>query len=242
MHTFEYKKIKRQYPGSWNELDLNQLLLISKLLLQHVPVDTMSVLLLQNFLKMNDKEFYSLNPTIITELIAHISFVHKPSRLTQQLLPYLKTSEVILKGPESALQDCTFEQFFWHSEVYYNNLHKSGKESLLNELAASLYIDRTFNSDNISYFARLIAPHPREIKYAIYLFYTGCRGFLATKFPKVFSGVATGPADEFSPVRMLTALNSNDMTKNPGIKQTNIYEALVQIEENITQNEKLKRK
>lgn len=247
MKTVEVKYKKTVYSGSfptaWNELTKEQLLYLALLLCNRVQPHTLIVNFLSFCLNLPGQLFFKIKNTVLAELTDDISFVVSRSKLTIQLLPMLQVASQKLYGPESALQNLCFEQFFWHAEPYYTRYVATQEPQHVNNLIASLYvIDKQFNSDHIPHIGKMVENFPETTKLAILLFYQGCRGFLAAKFPKVFSaGVKTAP-DEFSPIRMLTALNNNDMTRNAEIKRTNLYEALVQIEENISQSEKLKTK
>ena len=249
MHEFKINnKIHGSFPSTWNELTREQLLYVAGLFSHNFSRKQILVMSLRHFMDLPWKTFKTISPEALAELCEMVSFIHQRSTLTKQLIPQIKvyrrnSGNFVLHGPTSGLQNVTFEQFFWHADDCYNRIQSEKGDRYLNRLVASLYLfdEKEFDSGRIDEIEHLVRFVATDLKFSCYLFFGGCRNFLAYKFPKVFSGKGgSGKPDDLAPIRLLSSVNDFDITKNPQIKKTNIYEALTNMEEMIAHNERMK--
>lgn len=244
MHKFEFKKYKRHYAGTWNELTDEQLLFVSHLFDKGLEIEVFNTLVLQNFTQIPWKHFFEISAEAIMDMAKTIEFLHETKELTKNLLPEIKAGKKTLCGPADSMMDVTFEQFFGHTEPAFAAFVKNNDTDMLNHLVAALYSfeNETFNADLIEENKRLVADINRFYKTAVVFFYLGCRDLMAGRFPKLFSNKKTsGQASDLAYFEMVENLNNENISNNEIIKKSNIYEAFVRLTAMIDKAETLKK-
>jgi len=242
MKKFEYKSFTRELPDRWNELTTEQLLYICRLLERNLSEPVFTVAALRYLLKLPRKQFAAIHPADMQALAQATAYMLEHPNLTFQKLPTVRALRWFrFEGPESALTNCSFEQFFEYAETYYMQYLTTQQTKYLNLLIASLYVrvGDYFKPNNVEPNAKLIKYLPNHVKLAILIFYTGCRSFLAQKFPNVFSGSGTNNQQpdglEFS--RLIAQITISP-AENPSVRKLNLYDALVFVEMKIETSKK----
>jgi hypothetical protein len=258
MHTVEITipkrfgtKIRnRLLPSKWNELSREQLLFIAKLMNMELTEPQFHVYLLRRFLDLRPSEFFSITPLAIRDLSQTLSFILETKELNLQLLPQISVrkglKKITLFGPESALVDATFEQFFFYTQPALADFTENKNEASLDLLIASLYTRKKglFVSEDVDGIQRMVKRLHPKYKTAVLLFYMGCLDFFAYKFPELFSDAKKKKAHKRSDLYALELtdqLNGNNLSNNQHIKKTNLLEAFVRMTRMIEEAEQLKR-
>ncbi len=219
MKKFHYKQYHREYPARWNELTTEQLLFVCKLLNLNLKRALFNIAVLRNFLQLPKSVLYSVHPIDLAYMGDSISYLLESSTLTFQKLPTVKVFRWFkFVGPESALTNVTFEQFFEYAETFYAQYMSTGNEQNLNMLVASLYRrpDTSFHTEAVETNAQMLS------------------NFLIKKFPLTFSGSGESSAqpDGLEFTRLLTMIVKSP-SENASVRKLNLYEALVYIENQI---------
>ena len=207
-------------PGKWNELSKEDLLEHCRLQLTGTDESYQRLILLQYFTKLKFKEIEALPPETLPEILAIFDFLYNESKLTVNHFKEIN----LLKGPDDALTDLTFEQFFGQAEQYNWLIFKYKQDNYLKNLIEVLY---NWEKDKTK--SKAIADLNEETKLAILLFYQGSSLYIKKKFSSIFNTAGSKtdePDDGLSFLRMVNALNNGDVSKNEKIKKTNLYEAL----------------
>lgn len=134
--------------------------------------------------------------------LSHIQWIFENFFVTKQLVPSYRG----YFGPKSNLDNMVLSEFHF-AEQYYAEIKKDDYTSL-NHLIAVLYrlpkkkynfkldIDgdarEEFNSNIVDFHARKIKRWPMAVKFAILMYYDGCRSKLADDNSKIFSGESSG--------------------------------------------------
>jgi len=125
------------------------------------------------------------------------------SELTQNLIPEFKINSIWFYGPEQKLYNLVWDEYM-QADSYFTAFNNSKDEKDLDKLIASLYRiekkdydpeDENFDGDKREKFnsyliekrAALLSKLDRKIKYAIYLYYCGCKNYLKKTFDLVFN-------------------------------------------------------
>jgi len=257
MHTVEITipkrfgtKIRnRLLPSKWNELSREQLLYVAKLMNMELTQTEFNVYLLRRFLELRNSEFFSITPGAMQELSETLSFIHKTKELNLQLLPEISVRKglhrIKLYGPESAMVDTIFKQFFFYAQPSMDDFVKNKNEASLDLLIASLYTKTKgrFNPDDVEDIQKLVRKLNPKYKTAVLLFYMGCVDFFAYKFPILFSDKKKKQAHKTSDLYALELtdqLNNNNLSNNQKVKESNLLESFVRISQMIKDAEQTK--
>jgi hypothetical protein len=105
---------------------------------------------------------------------------------------------------------------FLEADNYYQAYIETQKFSYINQLFQQFYHRQ-----------RLFAWPSKAEKYAVFLWFTGVKSFLAIKYPYIFtgsSGSEGGTSPEETILNLLSALNQGDVTNNKKIFKTHVHE------------------
>lgn len=214
-------------PGAWNELSKDQLLEVCRIMLLPLDENYKKIMLVGYFTGINFKLFSILPVDALPDIVGTVNYLFLPSRLTINNLPEIFG----MIGPEHALTNLTFEQFFNEAESYYYLSCKNKDGKNLDKLINTLY-NYKGSAENES---KLIGLFQAE-KLAIFLFYEGCSNFIKNKFREVFKNGESKKPDGLEFTRLINSLNNNDISRNEQIKNTNLYEALIHLQTIIQTN------
>ncbi|MDA3906512.1 MAG: hypothetical protein PF484_10600 [Bacteroidales bacterium] len=177
------------------------------------------------------------------------------SSLTKNLVPFFNIIKLKYLGPKDALTNISFGEFI-ESEKHYINYLKKYKEADLNQLVATLYRPENkkikdlgdhriaFHSESNESRSMIIQLLEPEIKFAILLFYEGCRLHLEKLFPGVFSGSpkTTSKKSKYGMADVVEGLCNDDPTKFVQIEASRLYIILHHLEKRIERADELKSK
>ena len=209
------RTIKRQVPGSWNELTGEQYVKIVSLLFTPLTEAVQKYRLLGVLLGMSPVKMFGMFSTVqAAQLLALTNFIFADNTLTRQLLPKFRLKIVSfelnpfririgrplwLYGPGDGLKNITYDELIFADGLFLSYFHTGDVESL-NKFVAVLYRPyqdggkeqgderQPFNRHLIEDRAKEIRRLPLATKLAIYLFYQGCRKALVERYPDIFDG------------------------------------------------------
>jgi hypothetical protein len=220
MHYIAFGKIERYIPTAWNELTPRQLRAVTTALYSGATGHSLVAALLASLL---DWPRWLTRAALTTEFLdAHqerVAFLLDACQLTTQLLPTVRPLRWPwrrLYGPADGLSNVELLEFIF-ADALFLAAHQSGADpGLLDQFLAVLYRPRRsgydpdapattgdprqpFNRHLIERHARQVAPLPLVTKYAIALWYRGCRDAFEARYPWVFDG-AGGAGEKVAPV------------------------------------------
>ncbi len=246
-------KIDITLPKSWQDLSLEQVLIVAKQFsieqdkqsfltqcflrfsgwkLRRKMIRTKQELL---FVFSHEKQQFTLDAATFRELCQSLNFLLEHvelCKLVPQIGNFLTCNE--------KLYDLTLERYLL-ADNFYIAYSTTQAASRLDLLCAVLCTPKgkTWNEQKLQVHAQeLEGKFPIE-KQALYLWYTGMKSWLKTKYPHVFgssnSTSTPTPADEII-LNILSVLNQGDVTKNPMIYQAPVHEALQELNRRIEQS------
>lgn len=209
----------------------------------------------------NGKQDYVVSPDIIASIYTNFLFLLKENKSSDEIHYEINTKRTkpigIIKhqgqsyyGPADSLTNLTVHEFIF-SETYYSNWVKTKNNNQLDLFIATLYrpaaedynIDdpRTtgdpreeFNDFLIEKRAETLKSLPFHYKTAIRWYYEGSRAYIQKKFMAVHSGGGTPGKQEdvFEGfMKLVNALANHDITKNDRVRKSNLYEAMINLNE-----------
>lgn len=182
-------------------------------------------------------------------LLHSVEFLTVDSRLTVNKFTRIWLPIGRVFGPTEKCYSITYLEFI-HAEAALYAYQQTSKVEHLNHLCAILYrpqkkdyhpLRPDFDGDRREPFNDFIYRHRAKWfnfvsirkRFAIYLFYTGCRNELMDSFKNLFSGSSVS-SDPVNPVKSLRKiihdLNMGDLTKNETIYKMQVWEAFEHLE------------
>jgi hypothetical protein len=200
---------------AWNELSPRQLLRITRLHGQPFASDrALEDAFRRVLLQVPGRVLAKLNGVQRSELrhLVPVAFLRNPSEaspLTEQLLPHLTRPlwrdplQRRYYGPRANFRNLRFAEFMF-ADAFFLRYLKTNDETQLDRLVAVLYRpqrryyapnspsyggDRRedFNENLLDARAKRLAAVPHHVKYAVMLWYRGCRKALESRFEYVFT-------------------------------------------------------
>lgn len=180
------------------------------------------------------------------------------SDLTKNLIPDFKHRLKKYFGPDDRLFNVVFEEYL-EADNHFLAFSKSGEVNDLDKLVATLYREKSrkhnpnktnykgdlrqvFNNNLVKPRAKRISKLDEKIKWAILLYYQGCRRFLALNFPHVFDSPKGSSEKGYGPLSLIDALTGDDVTKNKAVRTSYLYDVMVRLERAAILHEKSKPK
>jgi hypothetical protein len=166
------------------------------------------------------------------------------SELTKAPYPTLPCScREVLASAKDGMADITWEQFGLLQT--YHSMFKKDRTTYLDKMVAVLYrkSGTDFDAGKIDLYMEQAGKVSAARKEVILLWYYGVINFLTKKFPMVFSGGGTPPADVYkSHIESVNALAQGDITKFPDVMRANLYDVLYHLEAQIKERERAEKK
>ncbi|WP_400194045.1 hypothetical protein [Hymenobacter sp. B81] len=203
MESLRLGKTAYQVPSTWNELTRRQLLEVVRVLYGPENALPRKLRLLSVLTGAPLSLLISFPGVQVVQLYALTDFVFdNDHRLTEQLLPVVRTGLLTWAGPRSSFRNLLFGEFIF-ADTYFRAWATGRSAEALDLFLACLYRvpvrglsprdprwrgDRRvpFNEHRLEYYARQLKPLPDDVKLAITTWYRGCRGQLEREFPEVF--------------------------------------------------------
>jgi len=241
---------QRTLPSSWNELTAKQLLFVAEMFHKGLSVVDFKVTTLYQFLSIKLKDFKRINAEDGYYLCKTLDFILDGVTLTKNLIPTLRRGITKFYGASDGLLYCTFGEFT-QAHTRYEQFVNKKSDSALDELVAILYRPRKFGWFIRRYFTE--SPDPRVkfkertfkkrakrmtkldpvIKYAVFLFFSGCVNSLPKQFPNVYRKKEDSVASENGWISLIISLadgktdnNSIDLVVN-----SNLYNVFLGLEQ-----------
>jgi hypothetical protein len=207
MLTAEIGSHHRQLATCWNELSRRQLLQLAQAHGQEFPSAAhQHEALLHILLQVPRRVFQRLNGVQRIELRRYARFLREPQEnasFTTQLLPVLWCRLRRYFGPRDNFRNLRFHEFIF-ADTYFLRYVQTNDEAWLDQLVAVLYRpqragyapysvkyegDRRedFSEHLVAARAQRLARLPHYVKYAVLLWYRGCRHNLERRYDYVFT-------------------------------------------------------
>ncbi|MBC8488857.1 MAG: hypothetical protein H8D45_22775 [Bacteroidetes bacterium] len=169
------------------------------------------------------------------------------SHLSVNLLPKFTYKNKTFYGPADKLFNITFAEYIV-AETNYLNFLKSKDELDLNKLVVTLYRFKDpeyipdnvktkgdpreqFNDHLIGRRAVNISKLNTEIKYAVFMFYKGCRNFIVKQFPAAHKPPKKKSSNNLGFLSLVDALTGGDVTKTDSVRKSYLYDVMVRLEQ-----------
>lgn len=195
------------------------------------------------------KSMFMLTREELAWYMKSVDFITQNCRLTVNHFPAFSLPLKRFFGPSVKCYNMSYLEFI-HAENWLYAYQKSNDLKHLNTLCSVLYrpgkrnfnpLDPDYNGDRREPFNDFIyqkrAWRFRFIgirkKFAIYLFYTGCRNVMIDSFPNLFKGdvVSSEPVNPVNSLRkIINDLNMGDITRNDKIYKMQVWEAFEHLE------------
>jgi len=235
----------------FNDLSARQLIALCEIFVAKLPVDVAQLKALQILLNKTLLRFLLMPDDAKAAMLPSVAWVFEKNTLTQQLLPSYKG----FYGPASEWDNLTMAE--WNAcEIYYAILAKDESNiEVLNKLVAILYrlpkqgydiekdsdgdIRVPFNPNEISYWAKQIASWPHAVKYAILMWYDGCREAMRALYDiwNEPSGDSDAQPGMFEVIRGLCGERYGSWEN---VERMNVHKALRELELSKQEAEKIK--
>ena len=190
-------------PSDWNELTKKQVLFVSRLFHGQLSMVDFKLRVLFDFLSVRQNVIKRIHPEDAYFLGESFDFLFKEVSLTKNLLPVVRTGGRKYFGPADAMMNCTFGEFTMANPLL-DSFSKTKEQKYLDELVAVFYrpqnwfwfIRKAFtdNQDPRKRFVnrslkkrcRRISRLDYEIKYSVFLFFSGVLNSLPVLYPYVY--------------------------------------------------------
>ena len=232
-----------QAPSTWNELSRAQLYKVVDLLTSNQYLRDGKIRLVHVLLNIKSWLFFKLTPEQIQDLTPITEFLLKDNELTTNLVPWIKIESIIYHGPRSFLANLSIEEFGF-ADTFYTKYKATRKDEFLRALCAALYrrevsspTSDEHRGDNREQF-NMHSVFPRSDvfkaltfaqKYAVCLFYEGCRNWITKKYPLPFSKEKP-KGKSFGWGGVLLELAGNKFGDHDQTKKTNLMVVLNHLE------------
>ena len=190
-------------PSDWNELTRKQVLFVSRLFQGQLTMVDFKLRVLCKVLSVSRKVLMRIHPEDAYFLGESLDFLFKEVCLTKNLLPVLRTGRRKYFGPADAMMNCTFGEFTMANSLL-DSFSKTKEQKYLDEMVSVFYRPRkwfwfirksfTDNQDPRKRFVnrslkrrcQRIANLDYEVKYSIFLFFSGVLNSLPLLYPYVY--------------------------------------------------------
>ena len=190
-------------PSAWNELTRKQVLFVSRLFQGQLTMMDFKLRVLLKILTIRQKVMKRIDHEDVYFLCESLDFLFKEVSLTKNLLPVLRTGRRKYLGPADAMMNCTFGEFTMANSLL-DSFSKTKEQKYLDEMVSVFYRPRKWfwfirkaYSDNpdprkkfvnrsLKRRCQIIASLDYEVKYSIFLFFSGVLNSLPLLYPYVY--------------------------------------------------------
>jgi hypothetical protein len=246
--------VSRSLPSSWNELTRKQLILVSSLFNKGVTQVEFRVRLLFKFLNIKTRLWKTIPADDMHGLGQSLNFLLEKVTLTKALIPTIRLTRfpwVRYYGPMDGMETSTFGEFT-KAQVRYEQYDRTHEPAILDELVAILFrrkktlwcirrhfVETTdprvrFMDRTLPIRAKKMARLPHEIKYAVYLFFSGVYGSLPERFPNVYRSKPSSSGDKNSGWATLIISLADGKTDDESLERimnSNLYNVFMGLEQ-----------
>ena len=233
-------------PSDWNELTRKQVLFVSRLFQEQLTIMDFKLRVLCKFLSVSRKVLRRIHPEDAYFLGESLDFLFKEVSLTKNLLPVLRTGRRKYFGPADAMMNSTFGEFTIANSLL-DSFSKTKEQKYLDEMVAVLYRPRkwfwfirkafTDNQDPRKRFVnrtlkkrcRRISRLDFEIKYSVFLFFSGVLNSLPVLYPYVYQQKGDAGNEDNGWVSLIISLadGKTDDKSLETIMNSNLYNVFI---------------
>ena len=233
-------------PSGWNELTKKQVLFVSRLFQGQLCMVDFKLRALFDFLSVRPKVIKRIHPEDAYFLCESLDFLFNEVSLTRNLLPVIRTGWIKCIGPSDAMMNCTFGEFTMANSLL-DSFSKTKEQKYLDEMVAVLYRPKklfwfirkafTDNQDPRKKFVnrslkkrcQKIFRLDYEIKYSVFLFFSGVLNSLPVLYPYVYQqNEDAGSADNgWASLIISLADGKTDDKSLETVMNSNLYNVLI---------------
>ena len=233
-------------PSEWNEMTKKQVLFVSRLFQGQLTMVDFKLRALFNFLSVRPKVIKRIHPEDSYFLCETLDFLFKEVSLTRNLLPTIGTGWRKCVGPSDAMMNCTFGEFTMANSLL-DSYSKTREQKYLDEMVAVLYRPKkwfwfirrsiTDNQDSRKMFVnrtlkkrcRSISRLDYEIKYSVFLFFSGVLNSLPVLYPYVYQQKEDAGSEDNGWASLIISLadGKTDDKSLETVMNSNLYNVLI---------------
>ena len=233
-------------PSDWNELTRKQVLFVSRLFQEQLTMLDFKLRVLLKFLSLKQKVIKRIHYDDAYFLCESLNFLFKEVSLTKNLLPVLRTGRRKYFGPADAMMNCTFGEFTMANSLLDLFL-KTNEQKYLDEMVAVFYRPRkwfwfirkafTDNQDPRKKFVNRslkkrctrIASVDYDIKYSVFLFFSGVQNSLPVLYPYVYQQKGDAGSEDNGWASLIISLadGKTDDKSLETVMNSNLYNVLI---------------
>jgi len=233
-------------PSDWNELTKKQVLFVSRLFQGQLTMVDFKLRALFDFLSARPKVTKRIHPEDAYFLCESLDFLFKEVSLTRNLLPVIRTGWRKCVGPSDAMMNCTFGEFTMANSLL-DSFSKTKEQKYLDEMVAVFYRPRkwfwfirkafTDNQDPRKKFVNRslkkrctrIASVDYDIKYSVFLFFSGVQNSLPVLYPYVYQQKGDAGSEDNGWASLIISLadGKTDDKSLETVMNSNLYNVLI---------------
>lgn len=239
------KELNLHIPKSWGDLSEKQILFVSwlfcsncseyELLLRAMleftgmqyypeqPIRSENYGSLQWFVK--DGDTFTLDMYQVRELMEACRF------LLNSITVFAPVAQIQKSYPANQyMYDATLRQYVTADNFFHAYSHTLDA-SHLNQLVASIYLRKKqeFDDHKVAERAKYFANVATYVKYTVYMYFAGLKDYLAKEYPKIFAKGSSKTSMKEQLNTMLRNLTNGDVTKREDVLNTNLHDALSEL-------------
>lgn len=233
-------------PSTWNELSTKQLLQVAGLLyLREVDQYRFRIELLRIVLQLKWHHLMMLGGAYLIELFPFVKFIEEEITLTENKIEDIKVERWRFFGPIGNFSTLTAEEWTAADEAYID-FKSSNEVEHLDKLVAILYRKRVpglwprhsewkndyrepYNEYAVHWRKLTISKIDPRIKFAILIWYQGCRREWELVFERVFKNKAEGP-ESFGWEETIMKLSGSEFGSHEQTQHTYMYMLMLKME------------
>ena len=233
-------------PSDWNELTRKQVVFVSRLFQGHLCMADFKLRALFDFLSIRPKIKKRIHPEDAYFLCESLDFLFKEVSLTRNLLLVIRTGWWKFIGPSDAMMNCTFGEFTMANSML-DAFSKTKEQKYLDEMVAVLYRPRkwfwfirkdlTDNQDPRERFVNRslkkrcsrIASVDYDIKYSVFLFFSGVLNSLPVLYPHVYQQKGDAGSEDNGWASLIISLadGKTDDKSLETVMNSNLYNVMI---------------
>ena len=233
-------------PSDWNELTKKQVLFVSRLFQGQLTMVDFKLRALFDFLSARPKVTKLIHPEDAYFLCETLDFLFNEVSLTRNNLPAIRKGRRKYIGPSDAMMNCTFGEFTMANSLL-DSFSKTREQTYLNEMVAVLYRPKkwfwfirkafTDNQDPRKKFVNRslkkrctrIASVDYDIKYSVFLFFSGVLNSLPDLYPYVYQQKGDAGSEDNGWASLIISLadGKTDDKSLETVMNSNLYNVLI---------------
>lgn len=181
------------------------------------------------FFRVKGRKAFCIPGDVYTTLVKKLQWILEFSYVPAYV-PRIKGFD----APNKLLFGVSLEQYLM-ADNYFSHFVSAGYFPDLDKMIASLYC-KNFQTLVTSEAARKVAAlNPKHSRYASFIWFSGVKTWMHNKYPYIFSVSSETSHDtpDESIMKLLSALNGGDITRNRTIMQSPVHEALFELNQKL---------